>query len=153
MSDPLEMVGVWLGQRITGIHNNAMERRLGRPDAICRSGCRDNPLWTADRCWRYAADKSTSPGPNKPPTFYSGVEAARFVGITVRALRKILGNRQPCALLLPASHVRTDPLPLWSERLLFAIRKLIASGEIEVGHRSLTKPKLGAKMIPARPTH
>jgi 5,10-methylenetetrahydrofolate reductase len=33
---------------------------------------------------------------------------------------------------------------------LFAIQKLIASGEIEVGHRSLTKPKLGAKMIPAR---
>jgi hypothetical protein len=36
-------------------------------------------------------------------------------------------------------------MPLWSERLLFAIRKLIASGDIEVGSRSLTKPKFGVK--------
>lgn len=77
-------------------------------------------------------------------------EGARFVGVTVRALQKILGDRQPCALLLPASYVRPDPLPLWSERLLFAIRKLIANGDIEVRRSSLTRPKYGAKACQPR---
>jgi hypothetical protein len=148
--EPLEFVGLWLAQRLTGHHNNSIGRYVGSPDAYCRSGCRDNPLWLAERIYSYTRDRRSSPGPSNAPTFYSGVEGARFVGITVRALQKILGDRPSCALLLPASYVRTDPFALWSERLLFAIRKLIASGEIEVHQSSLTKPKYGVRVTSPR---
>lgn len=114
-----------------------------------RSQAPDKP-GSVEHCWRYAADKSTSPGPSNAPNFYTMQEGARFVEVTARALRKILGDRPSCTLLLPASYVRTDPSALWSERLLFATRKLIASGDIEVKPSSLTKPKIGVRTTAPR---
>ena len=106
------------------------------------------PVWLASRCWSYAADKRPSPGPDKPVVLYTTEEAWKFVGVTGRTLKRILGSRQPDAILSPSG--TREPWPLWSEGLLRLIRQAIATGKIEVSFRSLTKPRFGARVVSAR---
>jgi hypothetical protein len=75
-------------------------------------------------------------------------EAWRLVGITERALKRILRDREPPAILIPDQASKL--FNLWLEPMLMEIRRAIASGEIPVKRSSLTKPKLGTRMMPAR---
>ena len=145
--EPLEFYGVFLASRLARTHNNNLVMRLGEPDAIMRRGVKDNLLYKAERVFSYASTGKLWPAPANPPSFYLLSEASRMVGITERALKSILGDHEPPAILIPEG---SKPFNLWPEQLLRVIRKLIAEGQIKVRPSSLSRPKLGARIIPAR---
>ena len=122
--------------------------RLGEPDAIWRRGVKDGLLYKADRVLDYAASGKLWEAPDKPPTFFTLREGARFVGITEQVANRIFPKETP-AILIPDQ--ASEPHRLYPESWLMAIRKLIATGDIKVRPSSLTKPRMGAKNnVPAR---
>ena len=146
---PLEYYGVFLAAQICRTHNNNIEKRIGRPCAIMRRGVKDLGLWRADRVLDYAVSGKRSQGPANPPTFYQGwKESSRLVGISEPVLRRIIGNAQPPAVLIP--DMASEPHPLWPEQWLMSIRRMISSGEIQVRASSLTKPRFGVKVVSPR---
>jgi hypothetical protein len=149
MSEPLEYYGVWAASLITGVHNNALERRLGERDATCRRGAKDAPLWLCERVLDYAATGKLRSAPDNSPTFYTVTEGARFVGIGLKILQKILPKEAP-AILAPSQSSRSEPEPLYPLSWLHAIRQAIATGRIPVQPQSLTKPKMGARVCQPR---
>jgi hypothetical protein len=151
MPKTIEYYGVWACSRIlTGIHNSAMERRLGQRDATMRFGVKDAPLWLCERVLDFAATGRLHPGPNgEPPVLYTFAEAARFAGITQAVAKRIFPKRTP-AVLVPIGG--GEPAPLFPEPWLHAIRRMIASGEIPVRPSSLTRPKMGVQILSPRHT-
>jgi hypothetical protein len=146
--EPLAFYGVWAASLITGIHKNALERRLGDRDGTMRFRTKDAPLWYCERILAYATSRKLHPGPDKPgPTFYTISEGARFVGITERVLRRLLPKEAP-AVLAPARP--GEPSPLYPLRWLHSVRQKIASGEIPLQARSLRKPRMGARLCSPR---
>ncbi len=144
-----EYFGVATACGLIQTHNSRVQKKLGDPCAIMRRGCLDNLLYRCERVLEYATSRKIMPGPANPPTFYTQVEGARFVGVSQMAFRTILKNQGLCA---PAKLVggESEGLGLWPELWLRAIRRLIADGEIRVRRGCLTKPRLGATTMPPR---
>jgi hypothetical protein len=149
MADPLEYYGAFTTSRILLCRMDRVEKVLGRPDAIHRFAAREAPLWRCQRVYEYLDSGKLLDGPSDPPELYSLAEAARFVGVTIGKLRQILGNKQAPAIIAPLK-TSQEPTQLWPEQWLLAVRKLIASGEIEIRRSSLTRPKMGARLCSPR---
>ena len=148
MPQPIEYYGVWAASRIiTGIHNSRMEERIGQRDATRRAGTKDAPLWLCERVLAFAMDGRLTQPLTDQITFYTVVEGARFVGITPRTLQRILPKQAPAVLVPPRGD---EPSPLYPLSWLYAVRTKIASGEIPLQSRSLTRPKMGAQICKAR---
>jgi hypothetical protein len=149
MPQPLEYYGAFTASRILLCRMDRVEKVLGRPDAIHRFAAREAPLWRCQRVYEYLDSGKLLDGPSDPPELFSLCEAARFVGVTIGKLRQILGNKQAPAIIAPSRSTQ-EPTQLWPEGWLVAIRKLIASGEIEVRRASLIRPKMGVRSCSPR---
>lgn len=149
MAEQIEYYGVFLAAQICRTHNNNHVMRLGEPDAIMRRGVKDLGLWRCERVLDYASSGKLWEAPASPPTYYQGTkESARFVGISERALQRILAGKEPQAYLIPDQ--RSEPHALWSEEFLHSIRRAIGAGQIEVRARALTKQKYGVRLCSPR---
>jgi hypothetical protein len=146
MPELLEYFGVFLAAGLCRCHNNNLVMRLGEPDAFMRRGVKDNLLYKADRVLDYASGRLWE-APAKPPTFYTFREGARFVGITEQVAKRIFPKETP-AILIPDQ--ASEPHRLYPEPWLIAVRKMIATGDIKVNQKSLTKPRMGARLTSPR---
>ena len=106
----------------------------------------DCGLWLTDRVLAFAEHRKWTPGAEKPVTYYTHLEACRFVGIGPNSLRRIIGNTKPQAVQVGASQT----FNLWGEPFLHLIRKAIAEGRIWIKSSSLTRPKLGVNVCQPR---
>lgn len=149
MPEPISYYGVFLASGLCHTHNNNLEKRIGGPCGYMRRGIKDNLLYKADRVLDYAASRKLWPEPDHQPTYYLMSEAWRLVGVTEKTLKRILGDREPPAILIPDQ--AAQPFNLWPEPMLMEIRRAISIGEIPVRPSSLTKPKLGVNVC--RPRH
>jgi hypothetical protein len=144
-----EFYGAFTTSRILLCRMDQVEKVLGRPDAIHRFAAREAPLWRCQRVYEHLDSGKLLDGPSETPELYSLAEAARFVGVTTDSLRRILGNKEAPAIIAPLK-TSQEPTQLWPSSWLVAIRKLIASGEIEVRRSSLIRPKMGARLCSPR---
>lgn len=150
MAQPaVEYYGAFTASRVLRCRMYLVEWVLGRPDAIHRFSAREAPLWKCRRVYEHLNSGKLFDGPSEPPELYSLAEAARFVGITTGKLRQILGNKEAPAII-STTQTNQEPMQLWPESWLVAIRKLIASGDIEVRRSSLIRPKMGARLCSPR---
>jgi hypothetical protein len=144
--EPIEFYGVLALQNMLHCGKNTIPRKLGDPDGRLRIGCMDAPLWLCDR----ALDVAFKPVPFT--SWYTLPEAARMVGVGRKIFEKIAPFNPAVAVsgkLWVARH--RQHVKLWSEQQCYELRRKIASGEIYVHWRSLTKPKLG--VVVAAPRH
>jgi hypothetical protein len=146
MAEQIEFVGVFEIMKMTGIHNRLLEKRLGPPCALWRRGVKDNLLYRCERILDYKLRGRLSIPLGRPDVYYSLPEAARFVGITVGTLKKML-PKDPPAIAVGGSDT---PYNLWPEIWLYGLRKTIGAGKIPVDARSLTRPKFGVRLLSPR---
>jgi hypothetical protein len=134
-------VGVRFCARELGCWYGAVEKHLGKPDAILRFGARDQKAWLEKRI------DHILPRAEAPLILYGRVEARRFVGISIRASQRILPDSLAVAFFPGFGGVMH---PLFLESQLSEIRRSIASGRTRVQRRSLKAPKFQACISPAR---
>lgn len=140
-------MGVWAVQQIIQLGSEYIERRLPR-DATLRRGPTESALWRESRVRLYSMYRDVLPASKECPTLYSVNEAAWAVGITRTAFLKLAGKAPAVAL----SAGEDKAYALYPEQMLAFLRREIGRGTIKVPTRSLTRPKAGVLITPARHT-
>jgi hypothetical protein len=144
-----EYYGVFAASRLISTAASYLERKLCSRDATFRRGPTESPLWRAERVNCYRLYRDVIPAAKERPTLYSVNEAAWLVGVTRNKFLQI-APQAPAVLLSTGDDEKT--YQLWPEPWLYDLRRRIASGEIKVGRRSLTRPKAGVVIAPPRHT-
>jgi hypothetical protein len=145
--DPVELHGPYAIQSLLGISGKYIERKLGPRDATLRRGPLESALWRVERVRVYQLYRDVMPPASGCPVLYSLVEAAWFVGIGREKFARIAPPAR--AFAVPANCTERR-YPLWAEPSLMFLRKQIATGNIKVSWRSLTRPKAGVSIVPPR---
>jgi hypothetical protein len=146
-SEPIEYNGVFAIQCLLGISGKYIERKLGPRDATLRRGTSESALWRVERVRVYQLYRDVLHPDSGCPVLYSLVEAAFLVGVGRGKFARIAPPSR--AFAVPANCTERR-YPLWAEPSLMFLRKQIATGNIKVSWRSLTRPKAGVSTVPPR---
>src|SRR5580704_3993424 len=145
--EPIELYGPYAIQSLLGISGKYIERKLGPRDATLRRGPSESALWRVERVRLYQLYRDVMPSESGCPVLYSLPEAAWFVGIGKEAFA---GMAPPARAFAVPANCTDRRYPLWAEPSLMFLRKQIATGNIKVSWRSLTRPKAGVSIVPPR---